>query len=179
VTMAIAAVLSGGLVGLLAYASWTDVTRMIIRNWTVLAVLVLAVTKGLALEAPFGWGGTDAAMAVVALRDLGAALVVFAALFVMWLMRGMGAGDVKLAGACALWAGTAFVLDFVLAFALVGGLASLLLIGLRFVPALRERVFRALPWFRVGGQLSFPYGPAIAAGAVWALWLQAGAGMFG
>jgi prepilin peptidase CpaA len=174
-----AAVLSGGLVGLLAYASWTDVTRMIIRNWTVLAVLALALVKGLALEAPFGWRGTDAGMALAAVRDVGAALVVFMALFVMWLMRGMGAGDVKLAGACALWAGTGFVLDFVLAFAVVGGVASMLLMGMRFVPAVRERVFRRLPWFRVGGQLSFPYGPAIAVGAFWALWLQAGAGMFG
>ena len=177
--MTMIAVLSGGLVGLLAYASWTDVTRMIIRNWTVLAVLALAVIKGLVLEAPFGWRGSNAGMAVMALRDLGAALVVFAALFVMWLMRGMGAGDVKLAGACALWAGIGFVLDFVLAFAILGGLASMLFIGLRFVPTLRERVFQAMPWFRVGGQLSFPYGPAIAAGAVWTLWLQAAAGMFG
>lgn len=176
--MAIAAVLSGGMVGLLAYASWTDVTRMIIRNWTVLAVLILAVAKGLALEAPFGWRGTDTEMAVAAWRDLGAALVVFAVLFVMWLMRGLGAGDVKLASACALWAGVAFVLDFVLAFAIMGGLASLLLIGLRVVPTLRHQVFRALPWFRVGGQLRFPYAPAIAAGAVWVLWLQADAGMF-
>jgi prepilin peptidase CpaA len=177
--MAVATVLSGGLVGLLAYASWTDVTRMIIRNWTVLAVLALALVKGLALEAPFGWRGTDAGMALAAVRDVGAALVVFMALFVMWLMRGMGAGDVKLAGACALWAGTGFVLDFVLAFAVVGGVASMLLMGMRFVPAVRERVFRWLPWFRAGGQLSFPYGPAIAVGALWALWLQAGAGMFG
>jgi prepilin peptidase CpaA len=177
--MAVAAVLSGGLLGLLAYASWTDVTRMIIRNWTVLAVLALALVKGLVLEAPFGWRGTDAGMALMAVRDVGAALVVFMALFVMWLMRGMGAGDVKLAGACALWAGAGFVLDFVLAFAVVGGAASMLLMGMRFVPAVRERVFRWLPWFRVGGQLSFPYGPAIAVGALWALWLQAGAGMFG
>jgi hypothetical protein len=55
----------------------------------------------------------------------------------------------------------------------------MLLIGLRFVPAVRERVFRRLAWFRAGGQISFPYGPAIAAGALWALWLQVEAGMFG
>lgn len=176
--MVVAATLSGVFLSLLAYASWTDLRRMIIRNWTVLAILALGVVKGLVLEVPFGWRGSEVGVVFVALRDLGAALVVFTVLFVMWLMRGMGAGDVKLAFACALWAGVGFVLDFVLVFALMGGLVSLFLISLRFVPMIRDRVFRALPWFRVGGQLSFPYGPAIALGAVWALWLQASAGMF-
>ena len=120
-----------------------------------------------------------AGFALAFLYDFAAALLVFLGLFVMWLLRGMGAGDVKLAGACALWAGAAFVQEFVLCFAILGGLVALVLIGLRFVPPLRERVFRALPWFRVGGQLSFPYGPAIAVGAGWVLWLQAQSGMFG
>ncbi len=161
------------MLGLLVHASWTDVHRMIIRNTTVLAMLVVSVLKGVMVAAPLGWYAAPQGFFQALWPDVMSAVLVFLVLFVLWLLRGMGPGDVKMAGACALWAGSAYVLDFVFAFAVLGGLAAVFFMGIRMVPFLREPIFQRLPWFREGGQLRFPYGPAIALGCLWAMMLQA------
>ena len=63
---------------------------------------------------------------------LAIAAVIFVLLFVFFALGWLGGGDVKLAGAIMLWAGPANGGNFVVLFALLGGMLALLLMTLRF-----------------------------------------------
>lgn len=90
-----------------------------------------------------------------------------------WRRGGIGAGDVKLAGAVALWIPLPLMPVFLLATALTGGFVALLAYAASSRVARREMrfnvgkavVLRAWPEVRrAAGRVSVPYGVAIAAG---------------
>ncbi len=93
-------------------------------------------------------------------------LSVLAVGFVLFALRWVGGGDVKLAAATALWFGSEQIMDYLLAAALGGGALTLLILSLRSVP---------LPAFALGWdwlsrlhdrRSGVPYGIALAASAL-------------
>lgn len=98
-------------------------------------------------------------------------------------MRGwLGGGDVKLMAAVGAWVGPRWVLEVALASAVAGGLVALVYLWRAPQSARRVMVrnlaLSAITMTIVAGeqrprQLSPPYAPAIAAGAVWTLWAHA------
>jgi prepilin peptidase CpaA len=144
---------------LLAAAAVTDVWKFKIPNWVSAALLLLFVPAAVWLPLEAHW-----------LSHVGAALSVLAVGVVLFLRGWLGAGDVKLMAAVALWAGFAYLAQFVVAVALAGGAFALVLLVLRLAIA-RLPVVRAtpdggsLPRVLVSGE-RVPYGVAIACGAI-------------
>jgi prepilin peptidase CpaA len=150
---------------LLALVAAHDLAARTIPDRANLALLAC----GLALRAADGtllpWG-------------LVAALAVFGLGFLAWRAGAMGGGDVKLLAAVALLVPPAAVPSLLLAVALAGGLlAATYLLAHRLArpaPAgprpqgLLARAARAEAW-RISRRGPLPYGVAIAAGAVFAL----------
>jgi len=107
----------------------------------------------------------------------------------LWLLGGLGAGDVKLAAACGAWLGPWGVLDASLLAMLAGGLLALGMLARRralgplgasaslWVLALRHDPARALRAPTRAAMLPrtelLPYGVALAIGALLAGWLPA------
>jgi prepilin peptidase CpaA len=93
-------------------------------------------------------------------------LSVLAVGFVLFALRWVGGGDVKLAAATALWFGTERIVDYLLTAALGGGVLTLAILSLRSIP---------LPAFALGWdwlnrlhdrRSGVPYGIALAASAL-------------
>ena len=164
---------------LFLYAAWTDVRTMRIPNWVSLALIALWVVR-VAL-APASSAAGD-----LWLHDLGLFAAVFASLFLLWgfgLSGGIGAGDVKIISAGVLWFGyDPSCFWFFAVMGLVGGVIGLAVLLFRvidkrlmywapqlYIPFKRLTFFLVPAFFRNNG---FPYGPAIAAGAVFATWIQ-------
>lgn len=109
-----------------------------------------------------------------------AAVVIITLLFPFWKGGGIGGGDVKLAGAVAIWVGLRALPTFALGTALAGGFTALacLLASKRAVRLEIEAnltlavLHREMPSVAPAGagRVSVPYAVAIAAGAVSA-WL--------
>lgn len=152
-------------IGILVIAAWYDIAVRAIPNR--LAVILAFGGAGLRLS-----HGLDAMVG-----SLVAGGMVFVALFLLWLLRGLGGGDVKLASAAAiglpmeqtiffLFLVTSFGLFLAAVFAIVGR-------GQRVswvYPAgrgrnLLVRVGRA-EWRRLRRRGPLPYGVAISAGGV-------------
>jgi len=118
--------------------------------------------------------------ALAAVAGLGACVGTAALLYVFWQRGGIGGGDVKLAGAVALWVGPSSLPEYWLAASLAGGVtAAICLLGSRAsvrreirhnltLAALHQR----MPDFNPAtpGRVSVPYGVAIAFGAVFVWW---------
>lgn len=160
-----------GLVGvsvLLAAAAWIDVRHRRIPNWLSLA----GILAGLFLWVlQSSWSGLLTGF-------LG--LLVGGALFLpIYLMRGMGAGDVKLMAAVGSFLGPVHVFYCGLLIAIVGGvIAAIVAVRQgRLRAALLDSVnlvFRRRPaktLERSARHESIPYGLAIALGTVIYLWL--------
>jgi prepilin peptidase CpaA len=152
-----------------------DVRSRRIPNYVTFGSAALALAHGAAAG---GWVGLGAAAGGWA---LGVAL--FAPFF---LLRGMGAGDVKLLAALGAWIGPASLLSLTFYTAISGGVMALVLVmWRRKLAATFENLWLLLCHFRVAGlkpmselslenksALSLPYGLPIAAGAMLTLWLQ-------
>ena len=137
-----------------------DASRFKIPNRYVAVLLAGWAPVAWATGVPLEVAGLSAAMAGVIL------LVGFG----MFAFNLLGAGDVKLLAATALWVGPTQMPIFLLATTFLGGLLGIGLMRLRAVP---------LPAFAMGAgwlvQLHdrkrvMPYGVAIAGGAMIALW---------
>jgi prepilin peptidase CpaA len=144
---------------LLAAAAVTDVWKFKIPNWVSAALLVLFVPTALLLPLEVDW-----------LSHVGAGLSVLAVGVVLFVRGWLGAGDVKLMTAVSLWAGFAYLAQFVFIVALAGGALALLLLVLRMLIARLPAVRAAsgglvLPRVLVVGE-RVPYGVAIACGAI-------------
>lgn len=144
---------------LLAVAAATDIHGFKIPNWVSAALLLLFIPVGILLPLEAHW-----------LSHVGAALSVLAVGIVLFLLGWLGAGDVKLMAAVALWAGFGLLAQFIVAVALVGGAFALALLVLRFalarLPAVRATPDGgSLPRVLVSGE-RVPYGVAVAGGAV-------------
>lgn len=136
-------------VGLLAWAGYSDATRLRIPNTVSLALAGLFPAYAYLVPGGFPW--LLAAIIAMALLVLG--IIAFA--------HGLiGGGDAKMLSAVALWAGPEHVLDFLMITALAGGVLGVAaLISARFA-GLGGTVLS-------GGKL--PYGVAIAAGGLMAV----------
>lgn len=131
---------------------WFDTTRYIIPNWLcgllVLAYAFAAFTTPHAIE----WKQ--------ALLGMAAVLVVG---YVIFMLKFMGAGDIKLMTALALWVGFANLADYLFLVSIIGGVLSLLLWGGRkLLPYLPKKPKKEnLPRILQEGA-PVPYGIAIA-----------------
>lgn len=144
------------IVALLAAAAGSDAALRRIPNALSVSIAAVGLFQVVATRGP-----------VPALLHVLAALLLGAALVLVWRRGLLGGGDVKLAVACAAWLGPRSLATFLAATALAGGvlcvvaaLASLArtstVAGCAGPLTLRERIGRA----------TVPYGAAIAAGAV-------------
>lgn len=163
----------GGVVGamfasLLVAACVSDLRTRRIPNALVLVIALLGIGIGVVVEGPVQGGGR-------ALLGLGAGLGLW---LPFWLLKMMGAGDVKLFAAGAAWLGPAGALEGALLAGLCGGFLSILYLlfqhgfsytlmrlahGLQQPSALRE--VAPTKWDR-----RMPYGLAMAAGLLIAAW---------
>jgi prepilin peptidase CpaA len=148
--MVLAALLSG----ILICVAVSDIIDRRIPNAAVVAVVALFALWVLADRgASLGTG-------------LAAAGIGFAVGFVLYLLRVMGAGDVKLFAAVALFTGLGHLHLFALATVLAGGAMA--------VVTMAARPRRALVMFTLKGRGDFgrgiPYGVAIAVGGLVAVW---------
>lgn len=141
-----------------------DITRYLIPNWLVGIVLLLYAF--LLLFAPEGidWAGA-----------LLVAFLAFIAGFVMFTLKWMGGGDIKLLIACMLWTGrTETSIEFVIYTGIIGGFLSLILWAGRpvvaWAAAKRSVPATKIPRLLTTGQ-PVPYGLAIAGAFLIVLWM--------
>lgn len=172
--------LSGGiLLSLLAAATIADFARRRIPNLIVLAGLLLGVGLNALLPEGYGLFNRYAPGGLGLLTALGGVLVGGALLLPLYVLRAMGAGDVKLMAMVggflsptqALWAGLLVLLVgglLSLAYAIRSGALQRTFANLRliFVGAFSSLLLRESPDLSVNGESAgrVPYGLAIALG---------------
>lgn len=133
-------------IGLLV-AAFTDLRRRQIDNWLNAAV---------ALGAPAFWWASGLALWPGVAWQVGVAVAAFVVLAVMFALRLMGGGDVKLLAALALWIKPADFVYLLVIMSLIGGVLTI--------------VFAA--WHiarRKPGRIAIPYGVAICAAGLMTL----------
>lgn len=166
------------LMALLAICVFTDLKERKIYNKILLPFLILAFVNHLVTGGISGLGITLAGTAVG-----------FAILLIPYFMGGMGAGDVKLLAVIGALKGTVFVLTAAVYMALAGGILALFVLLFRkgalnrimqifiFFGGLRSGM--KIPLFLEKDALNatYPYGIAIAIGAVAAAIFPSGGGL--
>ncbi len=136
-----------------------DCTRYRIPNW--LNALVIGLYGVMALTAP------EPVLWKAALIGAG---IVFAAGYVVFVLKMMGGGDIKLLTVTALWVGAAKLSGYVMLVAILGGVLSLLLLVLRrMLPLMMGKWEERFPAALKRGA-PVPYGIAIAAAFLFHLW---------
>lgn len=139
--------LLGGLAAMLVWIAVVDV-----RTYTISDRLNLAI----ALLAPLYWWAAGVPLWPDAAVRVGVAVLVFLFFAGAFYLNVMGGGDVKLAGALALWFTPYDTLRLIVVMSIAGGLLTLVVLGLHRV---RKK----------SGNPEVPYGVAIAAGGLWLL----------
>ena len=123
-----------------------------VRTFTISNRLNIAV----ALLAPLYWWSVGLPLWPDVAIQVGVAVAVFLLLAGAFYAGMMGGGDVKLAGALALWLSPASTLKFLVLMSIAGGVLTLLVLGVHRV---RKKE----------GRPEIPYGVAIAFGGLWIL----------
>ena len=140
-----------GLLGALAIAlliaAFTDLKSRRIANW---------LNGAIALGAPVFWWASGMALWPDVAAQIGVAVGTFAVLSILFAIRAMGGGDVKLLTALALWIAPALFLKLLLMMALLGGVLTLIFGAWHISRRQRDK-------------LSIPYGVAIAAAGLWVI----------
>jgi prepilin peptidase CpaA len=131
----------------LLVAAFTDLRRRYIGNW---------LNGGIALAAPLFWWASGLSLWPGVALQLGVAAATFAVLAVLFAIRAMGGGDVKLLTALALWIEPLLFFKLVIMMALLGGVLTLLFGAWHVMRRQRER-------------LAIPYGVAIALAGLWVI----------
>ena len=133
-----------------------------------IALLIAAITDlrsrrianrlnlAIALGAPLFWWANGLALWPDIALQFACALATFAVLSILFALRAMGGGDVKLLTALALWIAPPLFLNLVVMMALLGGLLTL---GFGLWHLMR----------RQRDKLSIPYGVAIALAGLWVI----------
>ena len=142
--------LLGALAIALLIAAFTDIRRRQIDNW---------LNGAIAATAPVYWWASGVALWPDVAWQVGVALVTLVVLAVLFAMRAMGGGDVKLLTALALWIQPLWFVRLLIGMALIGGVLTLVLGAWHVIRRRRER-------------LAVPYGVAISSAALWVLALQ-------
>jgi prepilin peptidase CpaA len=133
----------------LLVAAFTDLRRRQIDNW---------LNAAIALGAPAFWLASGQSYVDVGFHIV-IALVMFAILAVLFALRAMGGGDVKLLTALALWIEPVWFVQLLMVMSLIGGVLTLVVAGLHIA---RRRQ----------GRIAVPYGNAISFAGLWALACQ-------
>ena len=157
-------VILAGALPLAVIAGWTDLRSRRIPNWLTVPGLLIGVAANTVLG---GWTGLKTSL-------LGAA-VGLALLLPFVLLRSLGAGDWKLAGALGAFAGPGMLVDLLVASVFVAGLMAVALVIYkgRVRQTLRNigHILISLVTFRLPGaqvsldnpeSLKVPYGVALA-----------------
>lgn len=141
------------LAGALLVAAFTDLKRRQIANWLNAGIALLAPVwwwaSGVAL-----WSATDPWHTVVA--QIGLAVATFVIGAILFALRAMGGGDVKILAALALWIPPELFLQLLVVMALAGGVLTILFSAWHIMKRRRDR-------------LAIPYGVAIAFAGLWVL----------
>jgi prepilin peptidase CpaA len=145
-------------------AGWTDWRSRRIPNWLTIPAVVIGITANTVLD---GWSGLKTSL-------LGAALGL-GLLLPFVLLRSLGAGDWKLAGALGAFTGPTLLIDLLLASVFVAGVMAIGLVIYkgRMLQTLRNigHILVSLVTFRLPGSrvsldnpdaLKVPYGVALA-----------------
>jgi prepilin peptidase CpaA len=140
-------VLLGGLAIALLIAAFTDLKRRQIDNW---------LNGAIALAAPLFWWASGLTLWPGVAWQVGLALLTLAVLAVLFALRAMGGGDVKLLTALALWIPPLPFLNLLLMMALLGGLLTIIFGSWHIARRQRHK-------------LAIPYGVAIAAAGLWVI----------
>jgi prepilin peptidase CpaA len=131
----------------LVTAAITDLRSRRIANW---------LTGGVALGAPLFWWASGLSLWPGVALQFAVALAAFAILAVLFALRAMGGGDVKLLTALALWIAPLLFLQLVFVMAILGGVLTLAFGAWHIMRRRKER-------------LAIPYGVAISAAGLWIL----------
>jgi prepilin peptidase CpaA len=132
------------------WMAWGDIKTRRIPNYLTLGTLL----AGLGFQAGFqGWSGLASGLLGVVLG--------FALLIVIYIMRGIGAGDVKALAALGAWLGPAKTFELFLYMAIFGGVLSVFVLWRRgrLWSTVRQGLL-SLKNFIVGWVLLRPYGSA-------------------
>ena len=132
---------------MLLMAAWTDIKTRTISNELNAAIAIIAVA--------FWWVAGESLWPDVVLR-VGVALVIFIIFAVLFLLKMMGGGDVKMIAALALWLPFNALLIMLTVMALAGGLITVFLLVRQF-------------WRPNAERPEVPYGVAIAIGGLWVI----------
>ena len=136
-----------GLAIALLIAAITDIRARRIDNW---------LTGAVALGAPLFWWASGLSVWPGIALQFGVALIAFAILAVLFAMRAMGGGDVKLLTALALWIEPVLFMQLIVLMALLGGALTLAFGAWHIMRRRKDR-------------LAIPYGVAISAAGLWIL----------
>ncbi len=138
------AIIQYGLLAALAIAlliaAFTDMRSRQISNW---------LNGAIALGAPLYWWASNLALWPDVALQIGLALLTFALLAILFALRAMGGGDVKLLTALALWIVPKDFVVLLLIMAIAGGVLTLAFGSWHIIRHQRDR-------------LAIPYGIAIA-----------------
>jgi len=139
------------LLGLLA-ATLVWIAIVDVRTYTISNKVNLAI----ALIAPVYWLSAGVPILPDAGFRVAAAVAVFLLFAIAFYLNAMGGGDVKLAGALALWFPPMATVKLVVLTSLAGGALTLIVVGLHKIRGKQ-------------GRPEVPYGVAIAFGGLWLL----------
>lgn len=128
-------------------AGFTDLKSRKIANW---------LNGAIAITAPLFWWASDMALWPDVAAQFGMAVATFAVLSILFAIRAMGGGDVKLLTALALWISPMLFLKLLVMMALLGGVLT---IGFGMWHL----------WRRQRDKITIPYGVAIAAAGIWVI----------
>ncbi len=129
----------------LLLAAFTDLRSRTIGN---------RLNAAIALGAPMFWWASGLSLWPDVALQLGVALLTLAVLTVLFALKAMGGGDVKLLTALALWIAPPLFAELVIVMAILGGLLT---VGFGMWHIARHRRDR----------LAIPYGVAIALAGLW------------
>ena len=139
--------LLGALAIALLFAAFTDIRRRQIDNW---------LNAAIAAGAPLYWWASGLSLWPGVAWQIGVAAVTLIILAVLFALRAMGGGDVKLLTALALWIDPTNFVSLLIWMALLGGVLTLVLGAWHVARRRKER-------------LAVPYGVAISSAGLWVL----------
>ena len=142
--------LLGALAIALLVAAFTDIRRRQIDNW---------LNGAIAAGAPLYWWASGLSLWPGVAWQVGVAFLTLAVLAVLFALRAMGGGDVKLLTALALWIQPLWFVRLLIGMSLIGGVLTIALGTWHVMRRRKER-------------LAVPYGVAISTAALWVLALQ-------